>query len=190
MNHFHFIWPVNRSRAWGRRERPSQLACRVVPRNSVRYEKATTKRHQRCILAAAVTDTALPGSIIYFKGCWSVTKVKLRPSRYVWNFFTPQTRDRDSFFRFVSVFPLFQTEIGLHKQWCVLLPVMCDVIRQLRDYMRSCLWLELKAVRGHKVSEPCLVTTFLPPPGNRCLTWFRMTTSRCSVITDGAAPDG
>ena len=67
--------------------------------------------------------------------------------------------------------------------------VRCDKTAP-RLYMRSGLWLELKAVRGHKVSEPCLVTTFLPPPGNRCPTWFRMTTSRCSVITDGAAPDG
>ena len=186
MNHFHFIWPVNRSRAWGRRERPSQLACRVVPRNSVRYEKATTKRHQRCILSAAVTDTALPGSIIYFKGCWLL--LFYLPGRFGTS--SPLRLGIGIPFRFVSISPLFQTEIGLHKQWCVLLPVMCDVIRQLRDYMRSCLWLELKAVRGHKVSEPCLVTTFLPPPGNRCLTWFRMTTSRCSVITDGAAPDG
>ena len=55
------------------------LLCCTSQLNAV--WKASRKRHQRCILAAAITDTALSGSIMYFKGCWSVTKVKLRPSR-------------------------------------------------------------------------------------------------------------
>ena len=41
--HFHFFWPVIRSRACGRRERPSKLACCVLPRNSMRYERAPRK---------------------------------------------------------------------------------------------------------------------------------------------------
>ena len=50
---------------WGRRDKPSQMACCLVPRNSNLYEKAPRKRHQHRILAAALTGTAFPGFIMY-----------------------------------------------------------------------------------------------------------------------------
>ena len=82
------VWNISTSsglssgaRAWGRQERLSQLACCVVPQNSMQYEKATRKRYQHCTLVTAITGTTFPRSIMYFKGWWSVTKVKLQPSR-------------------------------------------------------------------------------------------------------------
>ena len=67
MEHCCFIRFVNRC-GLGRRDRPSQLACCPVSLNSMLYEKAPKKRHQRWILAAVVADTAFPGSMMYLRG--------------------------------------------------------------------------------------------------------------------------